>query len=94
MKILWILLFAQISSFASTTAQDEKRSNKCCDNEINLIVKNTCAPDLSGKSLQIALKCQAKYILEPSLYDEDNYNVTSNGSLHVFDFESVIPPDE
>lgn len=92
MKILWILLSVVILSCAPASAQVTSR--KCCDNEGNLINESKCTPDATGKSLLIALKCESKYVLDPNLYAEDNYNVTSNGSLHVFDFANVIQPGQ
>lgn len=94
MKILWILLAVQIANCASAIAQHKVAARKCCNNEDNLIIESKCTPDTTGKSLPIALKCESKYVLDPNLYDDDNYNVTANGSLNVFDFASAIPPGE
>lgn len=60
-------------------------ARKCCSNEKNLLHKNKCVPDASGKSLSINLTCEEKYVLDPNIYDDDAYNVTANGSLRVFD---------
>lgn len=94
MKILWILLAVQTSSFVSASVSDKVTAKKCCNSESNLINDNKCIPDTSGKSLPIALKCESKYVLDPNLYEDDKYNVTANGSLNVFDFASAIPPGE
>lgn len=94
MKILWILLAAQTLNFAPTLAEIGKEAKKCCNNENNVIHENKCVPDGNGNIPQISLNCISKYVLDPNEFEEDNYNVTANGSLYVHDFKSVIPVDE
>lgn len=91
MKILWILIFAQFTDL-STNAQTPP--GKCCGNEDNLIVNSVCKPDKSGKSSPIPLTCDAKYVLDPSTFEDDEYNVTVNGSLLLYDFGGTIPAGE
>lgn len=93
MKILWILLVAQIANFKWSCAQDKISVNytKCCSEEKNLLINNKCVPDKSGKSFPIALKCE-KFVLDPNSFEDDRYNVTETG-LFVFDLKSTIQPD-
>lgn len=95
MKVLWIFVIVQTSQVYTTNAQDKGvPPRKCCNNEINLMHDNLCVADSSGRRSPIALKCEAKYVLDPSIFEEDHYNVTTNGSLHVYDLKSSISPDE
>jgi hypothetical protein len=92
MNALWIYLIAQLTYLSTTLADTPK---KCCDNDTNLIVENKCAPDVSGKSLPVALKCSEKFVLDPFTFpDEDSYNVTADGSLNATDFQQLVPPGE
>lgn len=88
MKILWILLVAQI-----TRGQDTIPTKKCCNEENNLLINNKCVPDKSGKSFAIVLKCD-KFVLDPKAFEDDSYNITQAGLLLVHNLGSTIPPDE
>jgi hypothetical protein len=95
MRVLWIFVLVQTLNFYTTSAQDKAvPARKCCNNDLNLLHKNLCVPDKLGRKLPIALKCEEKYILDPTAFDEDSYNVTSNGLLHVSDLEGAIASDE
>lgn len=95
MKVLWIFLIAQATHLSTSNAQDAITPKKCCNNDTNIIIENKCAPDVSGKSLPVALKCPDKFVLDPlSFPEEDNYNITADGSLNGTDFMSPVPPGE
>lgn len=83
MQTIWFLILGLFTTcLRVTTAVSVK---KCCNNERNLLAKNKCVPDFPGRSLPINLTCDEKYVLDPNTYEEDAYNVTVNGSLHVHD---------
>lgn len=88
------LLAVLAVNFALAVANEGISPRKCCNNEHNVIVNNKCVPDENGNITQITLKCQSKFVLDPSEFEEDNYNVTANGTLHVYDYESDIASDE
>lgn len=92
MRILWVLLVAQITQFNPTHAQAEIATKKCCSEEKNLLINNKCVPDKSGKSFPIALKCE-KFVLDPNAFEDDSYNVTEAG-LFIHDLGSTISKDE
>lgn len=95
MNMLWIFLIIQVSYLSTSCAQDTIAPKKCCGNGTNIIIKNKCAPDLSGKSFPVALQCPEKFVLDPSSFpEEDNYNITSDGSLNGTDFQNPVPPGE
>lgn len=90
MKVLWILLIAQVS----TTAQQKTEAQKCCKNKENLLKDNKCWHEKGEKNVQIVLKCEEKYLLDPGLFEEDSFNITANGSLQILESESIISPGE
>jgi hypothetical protein len=93
MKLLWILLIAQVSLLINTAIAITP--NKCCDNDTNLIIDKKCAPDVNGKSFPMKLKCPDKFVLDPLTFpDEDSFNITSDGSLNGTDFQNLVPPEE
>lgn len=67
---------------------------KCCQNELNILVNKRCAQDSNGKSPSIVLGCEEKYILSPHEIDEDYFNVTENGTLFIPDMDSFLLRDE
>lgn len=89
MRVLLILIVSQLSSTIGQNAL------KCCGDGENKIISNKCVRDKSsGKSFNISLTCESKYVLEPHSYDEDQFNVTDDGSLKVRGNEGLIPPNE
>lgn len=89
MRVLLILIVSQLSSTIGQNAL------KCCGDGENKISNNKCVRDKSsGKSFNILLTCESKYVLEPHSYDEDEFNVTDDGSLKVRSYEGSIPPNE
>lgn len=71
-----------------------KEPQKCCQNEKNLLIDRRCAPNKTGKSPSIILECEEKYILNPYDMEEDQYNVTENGTLFIPDMENFLFYDE
>jgi hypothetical protein len=67
---------------------------KCCQNEKNLLIDRRCVPDRTGKSPNIILACEEKYILNPYEMEDDAYNVTEDASLYVVDMKSSFFRDE
>ena len=67
---------------------------KCCRNEKNLLIDRRCTPDRTGKSPNVQLKCEEKYILNPYEMEEDAYNVTEDASLFIPDMGSSFFRDE
>jgi len=51
-------------------------------------------PDRTGKSPNIILACEEKYMLNPYEMDEDAFNVTEDASLFVPDMGSSFFRDE
>lgn len=91
MKALLVLLIAYL---ATTIAQNEKLAMKCCSNDENQIINDKCVRDKNGKSSNISLACEFKYILKPHSHEEDEFNVTNDGSLEVREYEGLISPHE
>lgn len=91
MKVLLVLLVAHL---ATTIAQNEKLATRCCSSDENKIINNKCVRDKSGKSSNISLACESKYVLEPHNFEEDEFNVTDDGSLEVRGYEGLISPHE
>lgn len=67
---------------------------KCCRNEKNLLIDRRCVPDRTGKSPNIILACEEKYMLNPYEMEEDAFNVTEDASLFVPDMGSSFFRDE
>lgn len=77
MKTAWIILIL-MANFEALTGYEAR---KCCKTKTNLVQNNRCVPDKLGVNVPIELACIDKYVLNPNLFDDDIYNVTSNGSL-------------
>jgi hypothetical protein len=81
--------------FVSVVASDRNVPQKCCQNEKNMLVNNKrCAKNSAGKTPKLALECKEKYILNPSEIAEDAYNVTDNGTLYIYDMDSLLHVNE
>ncbi|KAG5672696.1 hypothetical protein PVAND_002805 [Polypedilum vanderplanki] len=87
-------LFILFGTSLTTSAIAKLEPQKCCRNEKNLIEKNRCAKNDAGKSPPIILKCEEKYILNPTEMNEDYYNVTEDARLYIADMDSYLMSSE
>lgn len=85
-----LIIIVHVTTITSTKVD----APKCCENDKNLLLESECDVNNEGKRPSLNLKCSEKYILDPTLFDEDNYTVTENGTLLIPDFQSVLFHDE
>ncbi|CAG9809259.1 unnamed protein product [Chironomus riparius] len=88
-KFIIILLI-----FCVNVIHGKQEPQKCCRNEKNLLIDRRCVPDRTGKSPNIILACEEKYMLNPYEMEEDAFNVTEDASLFVPDMGSSFFRDE
>ncbi len=79
-----ILLISFISTSSSSPDKENSNSlnNKCCNNTQNLIVGTQCV-DSNGAGSKLTLDCASFYSLDPEEYEEDEFNILPNGTLHL-----------
>lgn len=89
MKYFWIIFVLHLSP----TLGIDPKAHFCCDSDENLMVKSACKTKLSEKK-RISLNCDEKITLNHFEHSDDKYEVLGNGSLHVDEYNLVIPYEE
>lgn len=89
----WLAII--INSSAASVANGGDSKSNCCNNGTNLLINRKCYHNQEHRYSDMKLNClKDRFLIDPTEYEDDAYNITANGTLHMYQANIFIQPGE